>query len=218
MNTPALSRRILPAAPSCAEPINCSQCDAGLCLYSNKVLEAVHLMQLGARAGLVCQLTGLKKATANRLYRQLHGVPSPPGQVPFTDAWYRINDKRMLHTNVVWRLHQRLSQTERSKGRILIDLFETYTQLVTKPLLNLTRTAFVPQLMAMDTWHERRCESCKMHYATPIESNSTFCPGCLLYHRYRCYRCGTALSPKREGRRLANCGHCGAELMGGIRH
>lgn len=218
MNPLALSSHILPAVPPCAEETGCIQCDAELCLYSNKILEAVHLMRLGARAGLASQLTGLEKATANRLYRQLHGMPSPPGQVPFTDTWYRINDKRMLHTNIVWRLHQRLSQAERGKGRILINVFETYTHFVAEPLLDLTRTAFVPHLMSMETWHERRCEFCEMNYATPIESNSTACPGCLLYHRHWCYQCDSALSPKRRGRRLANCDHCGTELMGGIRH
>jgi hypothetical protein len=218
LNSSTPTSHILPATPPCADPTGCTQCDAELCLYANRVLEAIHLMRLGARAGLASQLTGLEKNTANRLYRQLHGIPSPPGQVPFTDTWYRKNDRRMLHTNIVWRLHQRLSQTERGKGRILIGVFQLYTQLVAEPLLDLTRTAFVPQLMSMETWHERECESCGMDFATPIEGNSRLCPGCLLYHRHRCHQCGNALSPKRRGRDHANCSHCGAELMGGIRH
>ena len=159
---------------------------------------------------MASQLTGLEKTTANRLYRQLHGVPSPSGQVPFMDSWYRKNDRRMLHTNIVWRLYQKLSQTERSRGRLLIDLFEAYRLFVTKPLLDLTRTAFVPQIMVMKTWHERQCRSCGMDFATPIESNSQTCPGCLLYHRHRCHQCGSALSSKRRGLDHANCSHCGS--------
>jgi hypothetical protein len=42
---------------------------ADLCTQTRTVQEAIRLTQLGARAGLVSQLTGLEKAVANRLYR-----------------------------------------------------------------------------------------------------------------------------------------------------
>ena len=202
----------------CATPSDCAQCSSELCLYAHRVLEAIHLMRLGARAVLASQLTGLDKNRTNQLYRQLFGVPSPPGQVPFMDSWHRRSDIRMLHTNIVWRLHQKLSRAERSKARILIDLYEVYIQLVEKPVLDITRAAFVQRLTSMETWHERRCESCEMSYATPVESNSTVCPGCLIYHRHRCHQCSSTLSPRSKGRDHANCGQCGAVLIGGVRH
>jgi hypothetical protein len=68
---------------------------------ARKTLEAVKLIQLGARAALVCQLTGLTKKMVGRLYPRLTGMPSPPGQVPFTDTWYLKSNQRML---VVWRV------------------------------------------------------------------------------------------------------------------
>jgi hypothetical protein len=43
-------------------------------------LEAIRLIELGARAGMVHQLTGMDKTNANRLYRQIHQRPSPAGQ------------------------------------------------------------------------------------------------------------------------------------------
>ncbi len=61
-------------------------CEAELCIQTRAAQEAIRLTQLGARAGLVAQLTGLEKAVATRLYRQLHGRSSPPGQLPFTDS------------------------------------------------------------------------------------------------------------------------------------
>jgi len=75
---------------------------------TRNTLEAVHLVQLGARASLVCQLTGLTKKVVSRLYPLLTGMPSPPGQVPFTDTWYLKSNRRMLHANVVWCLYQHL--------------------------------------------------------------------------------------------------------------
>ena len=138
-----------------------------LCDYATKISESTQLIRLGARARLVSQLTGLEKTTVKRLYQQVCGQPSPAGQMPFSDAWYRDNDRRMLHATLVWRLHRRLARTRRGAARVLIDLFEAYTQLAPEPLLDITRTAFVPQLVTMGTWHERRCESCNMPYLSP---------------------------------------------------
>lgn len=45
-------------------------------------LDAVRLIQAGARAGLVCQLTGIDKKAANRLYRQIHDRPRRPVKRP----------------------------------------------------------------------------------------------------------------------------------------
>jgi len=68
---------------------------------ARNTLEAVHLVQLGARVALVCKLTGLTKKVVSRLYPVLTGMPSPPGQAPFTDTWYLRSNRRMLHANVV---------------------------------------------------------------------------------------------------------------------
>lgn len=74
-----------------------------------KVCEAVRLVELGARARLVHQLSGLEKKAVNRLYYQLMGRPSPSGQTPFSDSWYRQSDRRMAHANMIWRLDQHLT-------------------------------------------------------------------------------------------------------------
>jgi len=217
MNTAGQARPRSTALP-CASPSECARCKSELCLNANRIMEAIHLMRLGARAVLASQVTGLEISKANLLYRQLYGVSSPPGQVPFMDSWHLKSDIRMLHTNIVWNLHQKLSKAQHRKARILIDLYEIYTQLVEKPVLDIARVAFVQRLTAMETWHERRCTSCEMNYATPVESNSSVCPGCLIYHRHRCFQCGGTLPPRSKGRNHANCNHCGAELIGGVRH
>jgi flagellar transcriptional activator FlhC len=206
----------LPSAP-CAGETDHSRSGVGLCNYATRIREAVHLIQLGARAGLVCQLTCLEKATVNRLYRELCGEPSPPGQMPFTDVWYRENDQRMLQATLVWRLHRRLAQTERGAARVLIEVFEAYTRLVREPLLDLTRTVFVPRLVAMGMWQERTCGFCRMGYLAPVDSHSIACPGCRLYHRHRCHQCGSALAAQSVGRRRVVCGCCGNTHNGGTR-
>jgi len=189
--------------------------DVDLCAYCTRVRESVHLIRLGARAGLVSQLTHLEKKTVRRLYRQLCGKPSPPGQMPFTDSWYRANDLRMLHATLIWHVHQRLAPTKRGAARAVIDLFEAYCQLAREPLLDLTKTAFVPHLVSMGTWHERKCEFCEMNYVTPVDSNSIACPGCRLYHRHRCPDCGAPLVPQSRGRRRTTCGHCRGPIKTG---
>ncbi len=190
----------LPIPSHCAGQAGSDGCSVELCAYSTKIRESIYLIRLGARAGLVSQVTNLEKTTVKRLYLQLCGKASPAGQTPFSDAWYRENDLRMLHATLVWHLHQRLSRARRGSARTLIDLFEAYSQLAAKPLLDITRTAFVPHLVAMGTWHERLCEFCGMNYLAPLESSCTACPGCRLYHRHRCPRCRSQLAPRPRGR------------------
>jgi len=199
------------------ETPDCAMCSVELCGQAERIIDSIRLIQLGARAGLVAQLTGLEKATVNRLYRQLCGTPSPSGQMPFTDAWYRECDRRMLHATIVWRLHERLRQTDRHASRGLIDVFEIYRQLVPQPLLDLTHTVFVPRLVAMGAWHEQSCAYCGTAYLAPVDSNSLACPGCRLYHRHRCHECGARLAAQPRGRRRVVCGECGNTDNGGTR-
>ncbi len=173
-------------------------------------LDAIRLVQLGARAGLVSQLTGIDKTTANRLYRQVHGRPSPPGQTPFTDTWFLKSDQRMLHAAIVWRCHQRLSDKEIGAGRRLIEVYEAYSFAVTETLLDITQVAFVPRLVEMGLWQERRCSHCATTYPGPIEEPGNLCPGCRLYQRFRCLGCNAAAEGLRRGRRHKACPHCGA--------
>jgi hypothetical protein len=101
-------------------------CVADLCIETRAAQEAIRLTRLGSRAGLVSQLTGLEKTVANRLYRQLHGRPSPPGQLPFSDAWYLRQDRRMAQATLVWQLSRRLARAEATPAQRLIDVYETY--------------------------------------------------------------------------------------------
>ena len=187
---------------------DCSSCAVDLLQEALQILDAIELVQLGGRAGLVRHLTRVEKRAVNRLYRQLHGTTSPPGQAPFTDAWYVDDDRRMLHAAVVWRLHERLSRTTRSAARLLIDVYRSYRFTVTTPLLDLTRAAFVPRLVLMKTWEERLCQHCDSTYVAPVVSSRTACPGCRLYHRHRCRRCGGPIHQNARGRRRHTCGKC----------
>ncbi len=202
----------VPVSSCCAEQADSDGCPVELCAYSTKIRESIHLIRLGARAGLVSQLTHLEKKTVRRLYRQLCGKPSPPGQMPFTDAWYREDDLRMLHATLVWHVHQRLAPTRRGAARAVIDLFEVYSQLARKPLLDLTRAAFVPHLVSMGTWHERLCEFCGTNYLSPADGSASVCPGCRLYHRHRCPYCHAPLLTQYRGRRRATCVQCRVTL------
>lgn len=187
-----------------------------LCDYATKLMEAAQLIRLGARAGLALRLTGLEKKLVKRLYRQIIGHPSPPGQVPFTDTWYRDDDRRMLEAALVWHLHRRLQRTECSPARLLIDVFETYRHLVPAPLLDITRAFFVLELVTTKTWAKCRCEFCGMTYVDPVPRTSSACPGCRLYFRHRCHQCGSRLVPKSKGRRRSTCSHCGSKLDIGV--
>jgi Flagellar transcriptional activator (FlhC) len=175
---------------------------------ARRTLEAVHLVQLGARGSLVCQLTGLTKKVVSRLYPTLTGMPSPPGQVPFTDTWYLRSNQRMLHANVVWRLYQHLEQSGCSTARVLIYVYETYTQIMDAPLLTLTRAFFVPRLIAINAWYEQACDHCGMSYIGPLGNDGSTCPACAEYFKYRCRSCGTAIEYHPAGRWKAVCSSC----------
>lgn len=182
--------------------------DADLCRQAIRILDAAQLVELGGRAGLVAHTIGLERKTANRLYRQLRGVPSPSGQAPFTDAWFLENDVRMLHASIIWRLHKRFARSDRGEARLLIDVYTSYLRLVRRPVLDLTHAAFVPSLLDMSIWEQRACEYCHGHYLAPIVSNNDECPGCRLYHRHRCRGCGGPIDAKRRGRRRRTCERC----------
>lgn len=180
----------------------------GLREYAVRILEAVQLVELGGRAGLITHITGLEKKAVNRLYRQVRGVSSPPGQAPFTDAWYLEDDLRMLHASIVWRLYQQLTHSGRNHASTLIAVYKCYRSLVRETVLDMTHAAFVPSLIAMNVWEERTCEFCSIAYVAPIVSNDDECAGCQLYHRHRCRTCGDPIPAHRRGRRRRTCDQC----------
>ncbi len=192
-----------PAARSAART-----CKVAFCSQTAAAQEAIRLTRLGARAGLVSQLTRLEKAVANRLYRQLHGRSSPPGQLPFTDSWYLKQDRRMLQATVVWQLSQRFTRWDRTPAQRLIDVYECYRWLVPKPLLDITRVAFVPHLVAMQDWQAQTCVLCETRYLVPTGSLGATCWGCRLYHRHRCRHCSAPLTVRPKGRRREVCSAC----------
>jgi hypothetical protein len=114
------------AVAPCAHRAGDAPCTADLCAGTRASCEAILLTQLGARAGLVAQLTGLKKAVANRLYRQIHGRASPPGQFPFTDAWYLRDEQRLRQTSIVWHLSRRLAHPDLSPAARLLEVHAAY--------------------------------------------------------------------------------------------
>ncbi len=175
---------------------------------AQKVLVAGRLIELGARAGLIQQLTGLEKAKVNRLYCQLMGHPSPSGQTPFSDAWYLKDRHRLLHASLVWGLYQNLARKGRNTACVFIDVYEGYLAIVNEPLLSLARAFFVPQLVGMGIWQEYRCKHCQTLYLAPVDSHGITCPGCELHYRYRCRHCGTALEVSAKGRYMKTCPDC----------
>jgi hypothetical protein len=177
-------------------------------IQARNSLEAVHLVQLGARAALVCQLTGLTKKVVSRLYPLLTGMPSPPGQVPFTDTWYLRSNQRMLHANVVWRLYQHLEQIECSAASVLIHVYEAYMEIMDAPFLTLTRAFFVPRLVTINTWYEQSCDHCGISYIGPLRNDGSTCPVCAEYFNYRCHNCGIAIQFHLPGRQKSVCSEC----------
>ena len=175
---------------------------------ARNTLEAVHLVQLGARVALVCQLTGLTKKVVSRLYPVLTGMPSPPGQAPFTDTWYLRSNRRMLHANVVWCLYQQLEKIGRSTSSVLIHVYEAYTEIMDAPLLTLTRAFFVPRLVTINTWYEQSCDHCGISYIGPLRNDGSTCPACAEYFNYRCRNCGMAIQFHSPGRQKSVCSGC----------
>ncbi|MBL3598393.1 MAG: hypothetical protein JMN25_00820 [gamma proteobacterium endosymbiont of Lamellibrachia anaximandri] len=198
--------------PSCAENQGGGDCIVERCGYARKILESIHLIGLGARIGLASHLTGLEKKTLKRIYRQLMGRSSPSGQLPFSDTWFLENEQRLFHATLVWQLHRRLCRPDCSPARLLIDIFEVYTQLVQEPVLNLARTSFAIQLFTTGLWSEHQCSFCGMAFPAPADSKQTICPACQLYHRHRCSHCHAPLVAQSRGRRRTACGHCGNSL------
>ena len=195
--------------PPCGADKDCKLCEVKPCADATRIHDAVRLIQAGARATLVCQLTELPKKLVKRMYTMLQGHPSPRGQMPFTDAWYLENDLRMLHATLVWQLHKRIARTNRSEARVMLEVYAVYRCIVNKPQLNLTRTVLVLRLVSMALWQERQCRYCGNVFLAPAdEKQDIACPGCRLYHRYRCYRCGSAFDAHAMGRPRTVCSHC----------
>jgi len=204
--------RYIPTVPECRTRQNCYSCAVEPCSHAVRTHEAVRLIQAGARTTLVYQLTNLPKKYVKRLYVQLIGHPSPRGMTPFTDAWFRESEQRMLHAATVWRIYRLVESVGRSKARELLDIYDLYCYCVTQPLLDITRIVAVLKLVTMSVWEAKHCEHCQKLYLTPVDENlGCSCPGCRIYHRFRCSECGAALSIYTLGRPRQNCPSCTAK-------
>jgi len=180
---------------------------------ARRSLEAVHLIRLGARAKLVCQLTGLGKKTVSALYPRLTGLPSPSGQVPFTDTWYLRSNLRTLHANVVWQLYQHFGRIGDTGSSLVIHVYQTYLQITEEPILTLTRAYFVPRLISINAWYEQSCTHCGMRYIGPPGNNLSICPSCVEYFKHRCQSCGAVIENCLVGRRKICCKQCHDKRM-----
>ena len=180
------SRLTTGRSPSLGEGDQCGS-EQGLCQYVRQVQAAICLIRLGARASVAGQLTGLEKKTTKRLYQQLLGKPSPPGQLPYSDNWFLRNDRRQFHITLIWHLYHRFAPRTGSRAWVLIDTFETYLQWVQEPLLDLHRTAHAIQLFTSGLWVARCCRVCDMVFPAPLDNNQHTCPCCRL-HRQRQFR------------------------------
>ena len=120
--------------PVCRTEKDCYSCNVQPCAYAVRTHEAVRLIQAGARTSLVCQLTALPKKYVKRLYLLLQGHSSPRGMTPFTDAWFRESEYRMLHASAVWRIHNQVAPLERSAERKGSSLFCNVLSLIYTPL------------------------------------------------------------------------------------
>lgn len=202
----------IPTVPECRTHQDCYLCSVEPCSHAVRTHEAVRLIQAGARTPLVCQLTELPKKLVKRLYIQLRGQPSPRGMTPFTDAWFRESEYRMLHAATVWRIHTQVGSLGRGKARTLLDVYDIYLYSVNKPLLDITRIVAVLKLVTMSVWEPQRCEHCHKLYLTPVDENlGSSCPGCRIYHRFRCSQCGTALTVYTLGRPRQCCEGCASQ-------
>ena len=186
--------------------------EQGLCQYVRQVQAAICLIRLGARASVAGQLTGLEKKTTKRLYQQLMGEPSPPGQLPYSDNWFLRNDRRQFHITLIWHLYHRFAPRTGSRAWVLIDTFETYLQWVQEPLLDLHRTAHAIQLFTSGLWVAHCCRVCNLVFPAPLDNNQHTCPCCRQYQWHLCKRCGLELSLKLHGVGRRRCPGCGSSL------
>jgi len=198
-----------PTVPKCRTKKDCYSCNVQPCSYAVKTHEAVRLIQAGARKTLVCQLTELPNKYVKRIYLELRGEPSPRGMTAFTDAWFRESEHRMLHASAVWRIHNLVVPLGRSEARTLLDVYDLYLNSTSKPLLDLSRIETVLKLVMTSVWEPQRCNHCQKFYLTSVDENlGNSCPGCRIYHRFRCSQCGKALTIYTVGRPRLCCENC----------
>ena len=114
----------------------------------------------------------------------------------------------MAQATVVWHLSRRFVQSRTPPARRLIDVYESYRWLETKPLLDIMRVAFVPHLVAVQEWQEQTCRQCAIQYLLPTGSVGNTCWGCRLYLRHRCRYCDTPLTVRPKGRHREVCSTC----------
>jgi len=198
--------------PTCRTTEDCYSCSVQPCAHAVKTHEAVRLIQAGARTALICQLTGLPKKYVKRIYHLLLGEAPPRGMSPYTDAWFRESETRMLQAATVWRIHNLVSPLGRSKARTLLDVYDVYRYSTNKPLLDITRIVAVINLVKTCVWEPKQCQHCHKFYLTPADENlGDTCPGCRIYYRFRCPHCGAALGNYTLGRPRSACADCATQ-------
>lgn len=170
--------------------------------------QALRLIEMGARASLVCQLTSMPRATVKTLYQLIHGRPSPSGLAPFSDTWHVQTNHRVLHTNIVWKLGVEAARLANDPAQRLIAVYDSYSCAVSRPLLSIMRAYFVPRLLTIEAWRIGQCKECGMAHIGPVSDLDRLCPACTLQRLYRCPKCNAAFESKKLGRRTRRCLRC----------
>ena len=164
-----------------AGPSAAYACHADLCIQTSAAQDAIRLTQLGARAGLV--------VPAHRPGEDGRQPPlSPAARETLTARAAALHRQLVSQAGPADGCRPLWSGTcpsaspvpDASPAQRLIDVYESYRWLEPEPLLDITRVAFVPHLVAVQDWQAQTCSQCGIQYLLPRGSVGNTCWGCRL--------------------------------------
>lgn len=151
------------------------------------------LIRLGARLQLLEQETSLSRERLINIYKELQGVSSPKGLLPFSTDWY-ITWQPNIHASLFLSGYNFLVQHAHIHGVMaLIKAYQLYLEQINiadgcVPILSVTRAWTLLRFISNDMLKTTPCKTCGGHFIVhPLDLNTSFL-------------CGLCKVPSRAGK------------------
>jgi hypothetical protein len=156
---------------------------------------ALELIARRARVSIAHHETGIPRDTLRALYRELHGVPAPSGQLPTIGGKAINSRRRQLQASLFALTYWRCRRQAAAQSVVAAREPNIYTIIAAHDLgralagaensLDITRCWVIARDLHIGTAKLLGCRACEVHYLAAEQSRfDRSCPICSLYRNY----------------------------------
>ena len=170
-------------------------------MFDHKVLNtsaamnliAMQLKVLGMKRGMIKELTGLSETTIKRqtkiIYPDQENRPSLPNGMNITNDWFFQDNTRLDQACIALKLYKEYSNGSNKqlnaiqnydtyKALVIIKTYESYSSIVSSPILNINHIAFLTTFFNSGKVHIEICSKCNHHFISKTDELRINCSHC----------------------------------------